>query len=252
MKILITLTMLMTALIPGFCAAESIPVGIGASISDEALGCGLLSTQPLTLRLSLQSPNGVVLGETHHVTSHGSNRWAGNPRKFFTGAFVGLLGHESGHLIANWSMNTHPFAKSVHYGPIPWFTIEPGRPLTPHEHFITASAGFNAQHIINEYLLTKAPNLRTDDKPFLKGMATFNFWLTMGYAATAFAGTGPNERDTKGMADAIGWSEESIGALILVPTVLDTYRYKHPDAKWARTASRLSKLFIIGLAAKAH
>jgi hypothetical protein len=40
--------------------------------------------------------------------------------------------------------------------------------------------------------------------------------------------------------------------MILVPTALDAYRYKHPDANWAKTASRLSKLFIIGLAAKVH
>lgn len=40
--------------------------------------------------------------------------------------------------------------------------------------------------------------------------------------------------------------------MILVPTVLDTYRYNHPDAKWAKVASRVSKLLMIGLAARAH
>ena len=41
-------------------------------------------------------------------------------------------------------MDTDLFLKPVHYGPIPFFTIEPGRPLTRHDHYIIASAGFNA------------------------------------------------------------------------------------------------------------
>jgi hypothetical protein len=175
-----------------------------------------------------------------------------NKTMWLTGAFAGFLGHESGHVIANYALNTDLYLKSVHYGPIPFFTIQPGRPLSNREHYITASAGFNAQHIINELLLTKHPNLREEDKPFLKGIVNFNFWLTMGYAATAFAGTGPDERDTKGMADSLGWNERWVGAMILVPTVLDTYRYKHPDAKWAKIASRISKIAIIGLVTTVH
>lgn len=174
--------------------------------------------------------------------------WAGDPGKFFQGAFVALLGHEAGHYVANWSIGSHPYIKPVNYGPIPFFTIEPDRALTKREHYITASAGFTGQHIVNEWLLTKHPNLKDEDEPFLKGIAAFNFWLTVGYAATAFAGTGPDERDTKGMADSLGWNEPYVGALILVPTALDTYRYKHPDAEWAKTASRLSKLAVILLA----
>lgn len=177
--------------------------------------------------------------------------WAGNASKFFMGAFVGFAGHETGHVIANYAVGSDPYLKSVNYGPIPFFTIEPGRPLTNREHYITASAGFNAQHIINEWILTRHPNLKDEDEPYLKGITAFNFWLTAGYAATAFAGTGPNERDTKGMADSLGWNERWIGAIILVPTALDTYRYKHPDAKWAKTVSRLSKIAIIALAADA-
>lgn len=178
--------------------------------------------------------------------------WAGNPAQFFAGAFVGFLGHETGHLITNTAMNTNPFLKSVNYGPIPFFTIEPSRPLTRHEHYITSSAGFNATNIIDEWLLTSHPRLSQENKPFLKGVASVNFWVNVGYAATAFAGTGPNERDTKGMADSLGCGEWAVGAMILVPTGLDTYRYKHPDAKWAATLSRIAKLYMIFLAVKVH
>jgi len=177
--------------------------------------------------------------------------WAGDPEEFFKGAFTGFLGHECGHLIANTALNTNFHLKGVEFAVIPLFTIEPGRELSPREHYVTASAGFNAQHIINEWLLVRHPNLREEDKPFLKGLGTFNFWLTAGYAATAFAGYGPAERDTKGMADSLGWSEESVGALILAPTLLDAYRYVHRKAKWAKHASRITKLLIIGLALEA-
>jgi hypothetical protein len=178
--------------------------------------------------------------------------WAGNPAQFFAGAFVGFLGHETGHLITNTAMDTHPYLKPIQNGPIPFFTIEPGRPLNRHEHYITSSAGFNATNIIDEWLLVSHPRLSQENQPFLKGMASFNFWVNVGYAATAFAQTGPDERDTKGMADSLGCSEWAIGAMILVPTGLDTYRYKHPDAKWAATLSRIAKLYMIFLAVKVH
>jgi len=178
--------------------------------------------------------------------------WAGNAGKFFEGAFLGFLGHETGHLVTNTAMNTDLYLMPVHYGPVPFFTIQPGRPLTRHEHYITASAGFNATNIIDEWLLCAHPRLSQENKPLLKGVASFNFWVNVGYAATAFAGTGPNERDTKGMADSLGWSEWEVGAMILVPTGLDTYRYKHPDAKWAATLSRIAKLYMIFLAVYAQ
>jgi len=186
------------------------------------------------------------------ILSRPKGMWAGNAGNFFAGAFVALAGHEGGHYIANAGVGSHPYLKGVYYGPIPFFTIEPNRPLNHHEHYITASAGFNSQQMINEWLLSAHPNLKDEDQPFLKGVATFNFWLTVGYAATAFAKTGPAERDTKGMADSLGCGESLVGAMILVPTALDTYRYKHPDAKWARDASRLSKLGMIFLAATVH
>jgi hypothetical protein len=173
--------------------------------------------------------------------------WAGDPKRFFEGAFVAFVNHETGHLITNTYFDTDPFLKSVHYGFIPFFTIEPGRYVTRHEHYAIAASGFTAQNLLSEWLLTKHSDLAEDDEPFLKGLGMFNFWLGVGYAATAFAGSGPHERDTKGMADALGWDERAVGAMVLAPTLLDMYRYRHPECKWARTASRIGKLLIMGL-----
>lgn len=173
--------------------------------------------------------------------------WAGDPEKFFTGAFMGLLAHESGHLVANAVVGSHPHTEHVSFAGIPFFTIEPGYELSDRDHYFTAQAGFMSQHAVNEWLLESYPNLRKEDRPLLKGVATFNFWLGVGYAASAIAQYGPEERDTKGMADTLGWDEPAVGLLILTPTLLDRYRYEHPDEEWARDLSRAVKLLTVGL-----
>ncbi|MCE5218113.1 hypothetical protein LLH03_13905 [bacterium] len=177
--------------------------------------------------------------------------WAGDPSRFFQGALLGFLGHEMGHVVANYAVGSDPYLMRVDFGFIPFFTIQPDRLLTHREHYLTASAGFNAENLINEWLLVKHPNLADEDEPLLKGMATFNFCLTVGYALDAFTGFGPDERDTKGMADSLGWSEEAVGVLILGPALLDGYRFRHPDCKWARDTSRVLKLLMLGLALSA-
>ena len=173
--------------------------------------------------------------------------WAGDASEFFKGAALGFVCHETGHVIANLAVGSHPYLKRVDFAFIPFFTIQPDHPLTPREHYLTASAGFGAQFLVNEWLLDKHPNLAHEDEPFLKGLAAFNFWLGVGYALDGFTGYGPDERDTKGMADALGCSESVVGALVLAPTLLDAYRYRHPSCRWARDVSRGLKLLMFGL-----
>lgn len=250
------------------CMGQPISLGIDPPASHQA-GLSILGASnvridppapPGSARPAMPIPQAVAASTVSPTDDEAPARtkprargmWAGSPGRFFAGAFVALAGHEGSHYIANAAVGSDPYLKSVHYGPIPFFTIEPNHLLNNHDHYITASAGFSGQQMINEWLLTTHPYLRTEDEPFLKGMAAFSFWLTVGYAATAFAESGPVQRDTKGMADSLGWNERWVGAMILVPTALDTYRYKHPDAKWARDASRVSKLAMILLAATVH
>lgn len=244
---LLVAVMLMVGCVAAVCLAQqgSVPVLHVLTAVPTQFGLSLIGDQP-TARAGARGA-----GPAAQPSLPKQGMWAGNPTKFFTGAFGAFLGHESGHLVANWALGTDPYLMGVHYGPIPFFTIQPGKPMNNHQHYITASAGFNAQSIINEVVLTSHPNLMRENEPTLKGLTAFNFWLSIGYAATAFAKAGPQERDTKGMADSLGINERWIGAIILVPTALDTYRYKHPDSKWAPIASRLSKLAIIFLAATA-
>jgi hypothetical protein len=64
------------------------------------------------------------------------------------------------------------------------------------------------------------------------------------------AHTGPLERDTRGMAATLGVDEAWIGALILTPAVLDAWHYYHPESRWARWASRATKIGMVLLVIK--
>jgi len=101
------------------------------------------------------------------------------------------------------------------------------------------------QHAEDEWLLARRPNLRQRRAPFEKGVFAFNVLASVAYAGTAFARTGPPERDTRGMAASSRIDERWIGALVLAPAVLDAWRYYHPDAKWAAWTSRGVKIGMV-------
>ena len=44
-----------------------------------------------------------------------------------------------------------------------------------------------------------------------------------------------------------GIPEPVIGLIVLAPAALDGYRYLHPDAKWAKWASRGAKIAAVAL-----
>jgi hypothetical protein len=43
------------------------------------------------------------------------------------------------------------------------------------------------------------------------------------------------------MATGIGVDERAIGAIVLAPALIDTYRYFRPESRWATWASRIAK-----------
>lgn len=161
--------------------------------------------------------------------------------KFVGGAAAGLAAHEGGHLLFDAIFDAGPSVKKVSFGPIPFFAIT-HEPVSPRQEYVIASAGFWVQEGVNEVLLTRSPGLRHERVPFAKGILAFNVLASAAYAGAAFAHAGPPERDTRGMAVALGVDERSIGVLILAPAVLDTYRYYHPEARWAAWVSRGVKI----------
>lgn len=162
--------------------------------------------------------------------------------KFLGGGALALAAHESGHLVFNGLFDAHPGIKKVSFHGIPFFAITHDAGLSPRREFIIDSAGFWMQEATNELILSRRPNLRRERAPLLKGVVAFNVLASVSYAGAAFARTGPIERDTRGMADALRWKEPWIGVLILVPAILDAVRYYHPEARWAAWGSRAAKI----------
>jgi hypothetical protein len=162
--------------------------------------------------------------------------------KVLLGGAAGLGLHEAGHLVADWAFDEKVVIKKVSYQGIPFFALSHAPDLSPRREYVVSSAGFWAQYLYSEQILTHYPNLKDEQSPFRKGMLTFHVATSLVYAGAAFGKTGPIERDTRGMASSRRISERWIGVMVLAPALLDAYRYFNPDARWASWASRSAKL----------
>jgi hypothetical protein len=161
---------------------------------------------------------------------------------FLLGGGTAFAAHEGGHLLFDAIFGASPRLEKVSFKGIPFFAITHDSGLSDRQEFVIDTAGFWVQEGTNEWLLHKHPDLRHEHQPYLKGAFTFNVLASVVYAGAAFARTGPPERDTRGMADALHWKEPFVGLLILAPAILDTVRFYQPHAKWAAWGSRGAKI----------
>ena len=204
-------------------------------------------------------PFALLLGGVHPAAAQveaetptaSSEHPAASVGKFLAGGALGLVAHESGHLLFDGLFDADVSIKKVSFHGLPFFAITHQSGLPPWQEFVIDSAGFWMQHAGSEIKLSKRPQLQREHAPLLKGVLAFNVLASVAYAGAAFAETGPEERDTRGMADAIGWKEPVIGALVLAPAILDAVRYFKPDAKWARWSSRGVKVGLVLLVVRA-
>ncbi|MEQ1756836.1 MAG: hypothetical protein ABL986_00860 [Vicinamibacterales bacterium] len=157
------------------------------------------------------------------------------------GAALGLGIHEGGHLTFDLLLGTTPGLERVSYAGIPFFAITHD-PVSPAREFTISSAGFWSQHLSSEWLLTRHPRLRYERAPLRKGMLAFNVLVSVMYAGAAIGRTGPDQRDTRGMAVSARMAEPWVAPVILAPAVLDTLRYLKPESRAARWASRAAKV----------
>jgi len=167
--------------------------------------------------------------------------------KVILGGVAGLGVHEGGHLVANWAFEEKVRVKKVDYKGIPFFALSHAPDLSPRREFVVSSAGFWAQYLYSEQILTHHPNLKHEQSPFRKGMLTFHVVTSLVYSGAALGKTGPTERDTRGMAMSRRIDERWIVALVLAPALLDVYRYFNPDARWATWTSRGVKMGSVAL-----
>jgi hypothetical protein len=131
--------------------------------------------------------------------------------------------------------------RKVSAGFIPFFAIT-HEPVTPTKEFIISSAGFWAQHVGSDVVLSRHPGLRQEHAPLLKGLLTFNIVTSVIYSGAAFSRHGPAERDTRGMAVSADVDEPWIGMTVLAPAVLDAARYYRPNSRALRWGSRAAKV----------
>ncbi len=167
---------------------------------------------------------------------------------FLLGAASGLVLHESGHLIMDYSLGAYPTLVPVKLGPFPFFAIQPRNIRTNQDRYAITVAGFAAQDLWSELTLGFCPRLRERHHPFLKGMMAFHIALSIGYAVTGFAGVGPPQSDVNNMSFALGVPQWVVASLLMVPALTDLYRYFVPDSPFAPWVSMSSKLTAVGIA----
>jgi hypothetical protein len=173
------------------------------------------------------------------AAAHGQN--VRDAALFVAGGALGLGAHEGGHLMFDGIFGASAGLRKVSFGSIPFFAIT-HEPVPPAREFAISSAGFWMQHAGSELILSRRPHLRHEHAPLLKGVLAFNVLASVAYSGAAFATTGPDERDTRGMALSARVDEPWVGVLILAPAALDAARYYQPDAAWLRWASRAVKV----------
>lgn len=144
--------------------------------------------------------------------------------------------------------DAEPRLKRVDFPGLLFFALMHRKQLSPRREVVVSSAGFWVQHATDEWLLTKRPGLRHERAPFAKKVLAFNVLTSVAYSGAAFARTGPFERDTRGIADAARVDERWVGAMVLAPAVLDTWRYFQPDSKlavWLSRGAKVNMLFLV-------
>ena len=169
---------------------------------------------------------------------------AGTIATFLGGAALGLGIHESGHVATALLFDADPGIKGVSFGPIPFFAITHD-PVSPAREYAISAAGFWMQAASSEWILTRQPNLRDERAPLAKGVLAFHVAASTAYAFAAFAGVGPQERDTLSMAASLRCKESWVGAMVLAPAAFDVWRYRNPESTWARWASRAAKVGLV-------
>lgn len=182
---------------------------------------------------------------------------------FVAGALTGFLAHEGGHLVTNLMYGNVPRLEGLWaFGFVPFFSISPRidcdvDPCITHDgqafrggrrgKFVITSGGYNVQHVTDEIILTREPALRYKHAPYRKGLLAFNILLSVGYALASWTRTEDPHGDLSRSAELAGLCSELYAGMLIVPALLDVYRYFMPRSRFAPWVSRATKGVFIGL-----
>jgi hypothetical protein len=165
---------------------------------------------------------------------------------FLFGAATSFVGHELGHMATDLMLGKSVDFVETHLGPIPFFAIQPCCNLSRRDEYVIASAGFLVQDVNSELILWISPRIRSKRHAFLKGVLVFDIALSLGYAITGLAGIGPPQSDVNTMARGLDVPSWQVGLMLLIPAVVDVYRYLVPYSVWAPWVSVQGKLLTLG------
>jgi hypothetical protein len=180
------------------------------------------------------------------------------------GFATGFLAHEAGHVVANLMLGNVPeFEGFLVWGFLPFFAIAPNIDCAdgvcikqngqefgagPRGKYAIVSAGYNVQHISDEIILTRSPDLVYKHAPYRKGILLFNVFLSCMYSVGVWTGLQDPHGDLAGMGRASGYSEVGLSMALMLPAILDTYRFFVPShSRWSAWLSRGSKLAFVGI-----
>ena len=94
--------------------------------------------------------------------------------KVLLGGVAGFGLHEGGHLVANWAFEEKVRIKKVDYKGIPFFALSHAPDLSPRREYVVSSAGFWAQYLYSEQILTHHPESEERAEPVPQGDAHFS------------------------------------------------------------------------------
>jgi hypothetical protein len=180
------------------------------------------------------------------------------------GFATGFLAHEMGHVVTNLMLGNVPeFQGFLVWGFLPFFAIAPNIDCPngvcvkengqefgagPRGKYAIVSAGYNVQHITDEIILTRSPDLLHQYAPYRKGILLFNVFLSCMYSAGVWTGLQDPHGDLAGMGRASGYSQVGLSMALMLPAIIDTYRFFVPSsARWSAWVSRGAKLAFVGI-----
>jgi hypothetical protein len=154
--------------------------------------------------------------------------------RFVLGFASGIVAHEAGHVFV---ATTKGYSVS-HDG---LSLVYPGAKLTPAAQLQLASAGFQTQWALSEFVLRDRNGHEHVRPPGDFGAGVVCSYLGVSFAYLTFL-KNQYQGDVYGMSQASGYSRDRISLMLAVPAVLDTWRLFGNDVPgWVPALSVMSK-----------
>jgi len=159
-----------------------------------------------------------------------SSQW-GN---FALGLASGIAGHELGHYVV-------ATTKGYTVGHDGLSIVYSGKTFSPSDHLQVASAGFQAQWLLTEFVLRDSNGREIKSPPgnFGAGIVCAHLAVTAAYLVSL---KDHPQGDVAGMSQATGYSHDRIMMALAIPGALDAWRlFGNQVPEWAPQLSLLSK-----------